>query len=93
MLAGVNYKVGERYGFEQVLVIVDGDSITIADLDGETLIEHTRPTPGITYVGNGKPPGRMQVQKRRNVTEVLRQDTERPDRPRLAIQHVFCISA
>ena len=24
---------------------------------GEVLIEHTRPTPGVKYVGNGRPPG------------------------------------
>jgi hypothetical protein len=27
----------------------------VADLDGEVLIEHTRPAPGVRYVGNGKP--------------------------------------
>jgi transposase InsO family protein len=56
-LAGVHYKVGGRYGFQQVLVITDGDKITIADLEGEILIEHTRPAPGVRYVGNGRPPG------------------------------------
>jgi hypothetical protein len=49
--------VGGHYGFHQVLVIVDGDKITVADLDGEILIEHTRPAPGVTYVGNGRPRG------------------------------------
>ncbi len=57
MLAGVNYKVDGRYGFQDVLVIVEGDNITVADLDGEILIEHQRPAPGITYVGNGRPRG------------------------------------
>jgi putative transposase len=57
MMAGVHYKVGGPYGFQQVLVIVDGDKITVADLDGEILIEHTRPAPGVTYVGNGRPRG------------------------------------
>jgi len=57
MLAGVHYMVGGPYGFQEVLVIVDGDKITIADLDGEILIEHTRPAPGVTYVGNGRPRG------------------------------------
>ena len=33
------------------------DKITVADLYGEILIEHTRPAPGITYVGNGRPRG------------------------------------
>jgi putative transposase len=56
-LAGVNYLVGAPYGFQQVLVITDADKITVADLDGEILIEHTRPDPGVTYVGNGQPRG------------------------------------
>ena len=34
-----------------------GDKITVADLEGEILIEHTRPAPGVTYVGNGRPRG------------------------------------
>lgn len=56
-LAGVNYMVDGKYGFQHVLVITDGDKITVADLDGEILIEHTRPAPGIKYVGNGRPRG------------------------------------
>lgn len=56
-LAGVTYMVGGEYGFQQVLVIVDGDTIDVADLEGVILVEHTRPAPGITYVGNGKPRG------------------------------------
>ena len=54
-LAGVHYMVDGPYGFQQVLVITDGDKITIADLEGEILIEHTRPAPGVTYVGKGQP--------------------------------------
>lgn len=57
MLAGVTYKVGGQHGLEQVLVATDDDKIIVADLDGEILIEHTRPAPGVTYVGNGKPRG------------------------------------
>ena len=57
ILAKVSYKVDGRRGFEQVLVVTDGDKITVADLDGEVLIEHTRPAPGVTYVGNGRPRG------------------------------------
>ena len=56
-LAGVHYLVGGPYGFQQVLVITDGDKITVADLEGEILIEHTRPAPGVRYVGNGQPRG------------------------------------
>jgi hypothetical protein len=29
----------------------------VADLDGEILIEHTRPAPGVTCVGKGRPRG------------------------------------
>ena len=57
MLAGVHYRVGGPHGFQHVLVIVNGDKITVADLEGEILIEHTRPAPGVTYVGNGSPSG------------------------------------
>ena len=57
MLAGVHYKVDGRFSFQEVLVITDGDKITVADLDGEILIEHTRPAPGVRYVGNGRPRG------------------------------------
>jgi putative transposase len=56
-LAGVVYMVGGQYGFQQVLVITDRDTITVADLEGEILIEHTRPEPGVTYVGNARPRG------------------------------------
>jgi transposase InsO family protein len=56
-LAGVHYMVGGQYGLQQVLVITDDNKITVADLDGEILITHTRPAPGVTYVGNGRPRG------------------------------------
>jgi putative transposase len=57
MLAGVHYKVDGRYGFEEVVVIIDGEKITVTDPHGEILIEHTRPAPGVSYVGNGRRPG------------------------------------
>lgn len=60
MLAGVNYKVDGRLASEQVLVATDGEKVIVADLDGEVLIEHTRPAPGVRYVGNGKPRGPRQ---------------------------------
>jgi len=57
----VFYKIGVDHAFQQVLVITDGsqpgDKIIVTDLHGELLAEHTRPAPGITYVGNGRPPG------------------------------------
>jgi putative transposase len=59
-LARVQYMVDGRRGFQQVLVITDGEKITVTDLEGEILIEHTRPAPGVTYVGNGRPRGPRQ---------------------------------
>ena len=57
----VHYRVDGRRAFEHVLVITDGNetgnSITVTDLDGEILIEHTRPAPGVGYAGNGQPSG------------------------------------
>lgn len=57
----VHYKVDVHLAFAQVLVIAagtnTGDPVIITDLDGEVLAEHTRPAPGIRYVGNGRPPG------------------------------------
>lgn len=57
----VFYNVGSQHAFRQVLIVTDsdqtGDRITVTDLDGEILIEHTRPAPGVRYVGNGRPPG------------------------------------
>lgn len=56
-LDGVHYMVGGPHGFQQVLIVTEDDKITVADLDGEILIEHTRPAPGVKYVGNGRPRG------------------------------------
>ena len=53
----VAYMVDTQRAFHQVLIVSDGDNIIITDLDGEVLAEHTRPAPGITYVGNGQPRG------------------------------------
>jgi putative transposase len=57
MLDAVHYMVGGPYRFQQVLIVTDGDKIIVADLDGEILIEHTRPAPDVKYVGNGRPRG------------------------------------
>jgi hypothetical protein len=57
----VTYVVDVSHRFEQVLVVTNGarpgDKITITDLEGEILAEHHRPETGVTYVGNGRPPG------------------------------------
>jgi hypothetical protein len=50
-------KVDGQYGFQDVVVITDCNKITVTDSQGEILIEHTRPAPGVTYVGNDRRPG------------------------------------
>jgi putative transposase len=57
MLDTVHYMVGGPHRLQQVLIVTDGDKLTVTDLNGEILIEHTRPAPGINYVGNGRPRG------------------------------------
>jgi transposase InsO family protein len=57
VLDSVHYKVDGQRAFEQVLVIKDDNTTIVTDLQGEILIEHTRPAPGVTYVGNGRPRG------------------------------------
>jgi hypothetical protein len=80
MLAGVHYKVDGRYGFEEVVVVIDGDKITVTDLHGEILIEHTRPAPGVTYVGVDalvdvpRPPKCHRSPETSTVTDVLMQN-------------------
>lgn len=54
----VEYMIDSRLAGQEVLVIDDGITILVADLDGQVLIEHTQPAPGVKYVGNGRPPGR-----------------------------------
>ena len=69
-LRKVTYMVdGQRAG-EDVLVVQDDDKILITDLQGTILIEHTRPAPGVSYVGNGRPRGRR-PKTPRTVTDVL----------------------
>ena len=70
MLDSVHYKVDGQYGYQQVLIITNGDKILVTDLEGEVLIEHTRPEPGVRYVGNGRPRGRRPLSPA-TVTDVL----------------------
>jgi transposase InsO family protein len=56
-LDSVTYMVDTHRAFQQVLVITDSDKIIVTDTNGEILAEHTRPAPGIRYVGNGRPRG------------------------------------
>lgn len=53
----VTYMVDAQRAFEHVLVVRHGDKIIVTDTHGEVLAEHTRPAPGIRYVGNGRPRG------------------------------------
>ena len=50
-LDSITYLVDARRPFERVFVIQDADQITVADANGEVLLETTRPAPGIKYVG------------------------------------------
>lgn len=56
-LNSVTYKVDAQRAFEQVLIVTADDTIIIADLHGQVIVEHTRPAPGVNYVGNGRPSG------------------------------------
>jgi putative transposase len=53
----VHYTLGAEHASTQVLVLTDRDKITVVNLHGEILTELTRPAPGVTYVGNGRPRG------------------------------------
>ena len=73
-LEKVTYMVNGQRARQQVLIVTDGnktgDQIIVTDLQGEILIEHTRPAPGVTYVGNGRPRG-LRPKHPETVTEVL----------------------
>jgi putative transposase len=56
-LDSVTYMVDAQRAFQQVLVVTDDDKIIVTDTHGEILAEHTRPAPGIRYVGKGRPRG------------------------------------
>nr|WP_074850147.1 hypothetical protein [Gordonia westfalica] len=45
------------HAFDRVLVTADDKTIVIATTDGEVLVEHPRPTAGISHVGNRQPRG------------------------------------
>ncbi len=67
----VFYKIDVEHRFTQVLVITDGDKITITDLQGELLAEHTRPG-SRHHLRGQRPTTRTTPQEHLNVTEVLR---------------------
>jgi transposase InsO family protein len=80
-LNSVTYMVDAHRAFQQVLVVTDGDKIIVTDAHGEILAEHTRPAPGITYVGNGDPAAHAPRTRKRHrspetptVTDVLTQN-------------------
>jgi putative transposase len=47
----VRYLVDVQRGFDDVLIVQDDNQIMVVDLNGEILLETTRPAPGTTYVG------------------------------------------
>lgn len=49
--------VDTHRAFQQVLVVNEDNKIIVTAAHGEILAEHTRPAPGTTYVGNGRPRG------------------------------------
>lgn len=53
----VHYMVDGQRAFQKILVIADSGKLIVTDMQGEILIEHNRPAPGVKYVGNGHPPG------------------------------------
>ena len=57
-LKRVAYMIDGSRASQQVLVIIDSVTILVSTLEGEILIEHTRPAHGVKYVGNGRPRGR-----------------------------------
>ena len=57
-------------GGQEVLVIIDSDKILVSTLDGEILIEHTRPAPR-RQLRRQRPTPRPTPKNHRNVTEVL----------------------
>ena len=50
-LNSVRYLIDPRRAFEHVLITQNEDQITVIDINGEVLLETTRPAPGTTYVG------------------------------------------
>jgi transposase InsO family protein len=54
----VTYMVDGHRAGQDVIVVQDDTTITIADLEGTILIQHTPAAPGLTYIGNGRPRGR-----------------------------------
>ena len=59
----VTYMVDVDHAFDQVLVVTDDNTIVIGNTEGEVLVEHPRPAPGITYVGNRQPRGPRPTKK------------------------------
>jgi len=58
VIRNVEYQIGKNYAGQHVHVIADNTRIRFSSArTGELLIEHSLPSPGIRYVGNGKPSG------------------------------------
>ena len=70
-LDSVTYKVAGQYGLQHVPVVTDGDALTITNLDGEILADHTRPAPR-GQLRRQRPVPRSTPRDPETVTEVLR---------------------
>ncbi len=51
-LDGVRYGIGQRYALLEVDVVIEGTLITVRTMDGQFIIDHRRPAPGIKTVSS-----------------------------------------
>jgi hypothetical protein len=88
-LRKVTYMADSHRAGQDVIVVQDDTTISIADLDGTMLIEHTRATPGLTYVGNGRPRGRPPQKKQPHRHRCL--ETSQSPVPPVAVSTRFTV--
>lgn len=61
-IQGVKFQIGSDRAGSHVLVVRDDDTIAFYDAgNGELVLEHAWPAPGVRYVSNGRPRGRRPV--------------------------------
>lgn len=54
VLHRIQFQISARLAGQTIRAVETLDSVTFTDLDGTVLLEHPWPTPGTTYVGNGR---------------------------------------
>ena len=54
----VRYQISSALAGQRIHAVWDHTRIVFTDTDGVILLEHLLPSPGTTYVSNGRPPGR-----------------------------------